>query len=197
MTTQLPDRRVQRTRKLLQDALVALILEQGYAAVTVQAIIDRANIGRSTFYAHFQDTESLLLSTFEWLWEDFERYFATQPNTAERPPWELTLRLFQHVHQQQRFYKALLSEKAGVAAMGKVNQTLTLRIGAHLGAFAPHAPPLMRELVAHFSIHGLIALLTWWLDNDLPFSPAEMNEILQKLLHPGVENMLQPRWKSS
>jgi AcrR family transcriptional regulator len=48
MTTKAPDRRVQRTRKLLQEALIALVLEKGYEAVTVQDIIDRANVGRST-----------------------------------------------------------------------------------------------------------------------------------------------------
>ena len=57
MATKAPDRRVQRTRKLLQDALMALILEKGYEAVTIQDIIDRANVGRSTFYAHFLDKQ--------------------------------------------------------------------------------------------------------------------------------------------
>lgn len=48
MATKRPDRRVLRTRKLLQEALIALVLEKGYEAVTVQDIIDRANVGRST-----------------------------------------------------------------------------------------------------------------------------------------------------
>jgi hypothetical protein len=48
MAAKTPDRRVQRTRKLLQDALIALVLEKGYEAVTVQDIIDHANVGRST-----------------------------------------------------------------------------------------------------------------------------------------------------
>jgi AcrR family transcriptional regulator len=59
------DRRVQRTRALLRDALMSLIAEKGYRAITVQNIIDRANLGRSTFYAHYQDKEDLLLSGME------------------------------------------------------------------------------------------------------------------------------------
>jgi AcrR family transcriptional regulator len=58
------DRRVQRTRKILQDALVELILEKGFDKVTVQDVIERANIGRSTFYSHFKDTEDLFLICF-------------------------------------------------------------------------------------------------------------------------------------
>ena len=49
------DRRVQRTRQLLQDALISMMIEKGYAATTVQDIIGRANVGRATFYAHFAD----------------------------------------------------------------------------------------------------------------------------------------------
>ena len=52
MTDQKVDRRVQRTRQLLEDALIALILEKGYDKITVQNIVDQANVGRSTFYAH-------------------------------------------------------------------------------------------------------------------------------------------------
>ena len=59
------DRRVQRTRTLLTRALMELIVEKGYQAITVQDIIDRANLGRSTFYAHFLDKEDLLMSGLE------------------------------------------------------------------------------------------------------------------------------------
>ena len=55
------DRRVRKTRKALRDALVELTLEKGYAAVTVGDIADRADVGRTTFYAHFTDKEDLLL----------------------------------------------------------------------------------------------------------------------------------------
>lgn len=194
MAEKLPDRRIQRTRKLVQDALIELILEKGYAAVTVQEIIDRANIGRSTFYAHFQDTESLFLSTFDWLWADFERYFAQRANASPQPPWALTLRLFQHVQSQRRLYQAIIGEKAGVAAIAQVHKTLTLRIGNHLRDFAPTAPAPLISLVAHHCIHTIVGLLTWWLDNHLPFSAEEMNETCRTLLQPGVEKVLHPQW---
>src|SRR6266498_3288418 len=56
------DRRVQRTRQLLQDALIAMVIEKGYDATTVHDIIDRTNVGRATFYAHFPDKQTLLTS---------------------------------------------------------------------------------------------------------------------------------------
>src|SRR5437867_8818115 len=55
------DRRIQRTRKTLHEALMALVLEGPYDSITVQQILDRANVGRSTFYTHFQDKDELLM----------------------------------------------------------------------------------------------------------------------------------------
>ena len=65
------DRRVQKTRKLLQEALMELVAEKGYEAVTIREILDKANVGRSTFYAHFQDKDQLLHSILELLDELF------------------------------------------------------------------------------------------------------------------------------
>ena len=69
MTAKAEDRRVQRTRALLLSALLDLIVEQGYEEITVQDIVDRANVGRSTFYAHFLDKRELLLTGVDGLQE--------------------------------------------------------------------------------------------------------------------------------
>src|SRR5437870_12815201 len=80
-----PDRRVQRTRKLLQDALVSMMIEKGYEATTVQDIIDRANVGRATFYAHFADKDTLLASRIE----DLRAMLTQQQEQALARPGEL------------------------------------------------------------------------------------------------------------
>src|SRR5438067_6661592 len=65
MAAQAIDRRIQRTQELLKTALMSLIQEKGFETLSVQDIIDRANVGRATFYAHFDNKEDLLLSGFE------------------------------------------------------------------------------------------------------------------------------------
>lgn len=54
------NRRVQRTRRRLREALIALVLERGWERTTVQDVCDRADVGCSTFYLHFQSKEKLL-----------------------------------------------------------------------------------------------------------------------------------------
>src|SRR5919198_534909 len=61
------DRRIQRTQQLLRSALMSLIQEKGFESLSVQDIIDRANVGRATFYAHFDNKEDLLASGIEEL----------------------------------------------------------------------------------------------------------------------------------
>ena len=64
MRAKTPDRRVQRTRRLLHKALMSQVLEKKYESITVQEILDVADVGRSTFYTHFQDKDELLVSGF-------------------------------------------------------------------------------------------------------------------------------------
>jgi AcrR family transcriptional regulator len=88
-----PDRRVGKTRKALREALTDLILERGYESVTVQDLIDRADVGRSTFYAHFIDKDDLLMSIFAELQvpgPDTSRW------TPDDPAFSWTLDLFRH-----------------------------------------------------------------------------------------------------
>ena len=66
------DRRVRRTRERLQQALIELIGDRGYDAVTIQQIVDRANVGRTTFYAHYGSKDDLFMSCHEAIVSEFQ-----------------------------------------------------------------------------------------------------------------------------
>ena len=83
MATKKVDRRIQRTRRLLQDALITLILEKGYDKITVQDIIDEANVGRSTFYAHYLDKDDLMASSLELLRAELHQHLVGADNGDE------------------------------------------------------------------------------------------------------------------
>jgi AcrR family transcriptional regulator len=186
------DRRIMRTRKFLQEALLALILEKGYEEVTIQDVLDRANVGRSTFYAHFQDKEALFLSEFETLRTLFEHHLLSQP-APDTSPWSLSLVMFQHAQSNLQLYKALAGKQGGSMALVHLQNYLSSLLRAHLKQrFSQQAskqiPP---EILAHYLVNAFISLLTWWLDNNLPYSAERMNEIFRQLTEPGVEEVMQ------
>ena len=188
MAKKIIDRRIQRTRQLLQESLVALILEKGFEAVTVQDIIDRANVGRSTFYSHFQDKEDLFLSGFEHLRIQFEEQLLGQPPT-EVNPWTLSLVMFKHAQDYRRVYKALVGERGGHTMLANVQKFLMTHVNEHLKTQLPikKKSKIPSEILTVYVVNSLTALLTWWLDNDSPYSAEQMNDFYRQLVEPGVE----------
>ena len=176
MPKQKIDRRVERTRQSLQNALSELILEKGYEKVTVQDVIDRANVGRSTFYAHFESLDQLLLSGFEPLRAQFEDFLSGAEFDHETP-WALSLTMFQQVQKQ----------KGGFITLTHVQKFLYGYLLDHLNMSLPkrnkNIPP---ELLAHYVASSFISLMTWWIDNNSPFSAEKMSAIFRQLVEPGT-----------
>src|SRR5712664_3203059 len=79
-----PDRRVRRTRESLHKALISLALEKHYDSITVQEVLDRADVGRSTFYTHFQSLDELLISGTQELRRTLHAALENQRKSAKR-----------------------------------------------------------------------------------------------------------------
>ncbi|MBI4673810.1 MAG: TetR/AcrR family transcriptional regulator [Chloroflexi bacterium] len=189
------DRRIQRTRQLLQNALSELILEKGYEAVTVQDILDRANLGRSTFYAHYTDKDALFLSGFEVLrqvFEDHTKGWMAGKGLAHGKPTDLWRALFQHASANQRYYKAMLGKRSGDMLLKHVREYLLDHVRKNLKALARSEKKLgvPLDVQAEFVVSSFLALLTWWLDRDMPYSPEQMVQMLEHLVMPGLNRVL-------
>src|SRR5688572_7301569 len=107
------DRRSVRTRRNLGDALVALILRKGYDAITVQDIIDEADVGRSTFYMHYTGKEDLLRASFETLRAALTDAAVAQHGPADEP-LRFSLALFEHACAHKHVYRALAGGRGGL-----------------------------------------------------------------------------------
>ncbi len=191
------DRRVQRTRQVLNEALMALIIEKGYEEVTVQDILDRANLGRSTFYAHYRDKDDLLLSGLEQLRQSFEEQShaaATGGHGAKGEPFDPILAFFQHAGEHHRLYKALVGKKGGEMVQKWLHQYVSEAVRDHLQVRSRGAryaiPP---DIVVYFAASSFLSLVTWWLDHDMPYTAEQMNAIFKQLVMPGIEKALKSK----
>jgi hypothetical protein len=183
------DRRIQRTRKVLQDALIALIIEKGFDKVTIQDVTRRANIGRSTFYLHFKDIEDLFLSGFENLWVLFEEHFSNQ-TMGSISVWDLSLIVFKHTQSYIQVYKAMIGKQGGKIMSSQMHKVLSVLIYENIKGKRINDQQVPIELVVFHLTSSLTSLITWWIDHELPHSPKRMNEIFQQLTQPTIQNIL-------
>lgn len=188
------DRRVQRTRALLLSALLDLIAEKGYEDVTVQDIVDRANVGRSTFYAHFLDKRELLLTGLDSLHEFLIQQQSTRDLGAK--PRERLLRfslvLFEHVQSNIQFCRALLGTQSGAIVEPRIKQILGDFVGRDIdGCISPgRALALPRDVIVQFTVSAYLGMLRWWMDQPVPCSPEQIDRQFRALAVPALMAVL-------
>jgi AcrR family transcriptional regulator len=187
MKTQKDDRRSQRTRQALHQALFALVREKRYETITVQDIIDRANVGRSTFYAHFVDKEDLASYGMEEMLDDLAKHSA-----PAGPGLIATRVLFEHVRQQFPLFQMQMRDRGLELFFERGHAFWSKKIEQDLQARLPpgQTPAVPPAIVASYVTGAWVTLLKWWLDNKMPYTPERMEEIFQHLVMPGVEAAL-------
>ena len=186
-----PDRRVSRTRRSLKEALTDLILEKGYEAVTVQDVIDRADVGRSTFYAHFVDKDDLLMAILADLDVPGPDTTEWQPND---PAFGWTLQLFRHFGSGKRLFKAVASSNSSALARRETTKRLEDLARAELSRLraARKLDPFRLETVTRFLVGTFIGFMDWWMREENEHLPAEqVDHAFRSLVLPGVANVLE------
>ena len=190
------DRRIQKTRKLLQEALVSLILEKNYESISVQDILDRANVGRSTFYTHFQNKDELLINGVH---QDLRGMLQTaQSATSGVLPYEkivgFSLTMFEHAYEYRNVWKALLVSRAGAVVRQNIHEMLAdlIRDG-YRKEFqrrrkADSEVPF--ELLVHFLAATFMSVMSWWLDQHNPLPPKKIEGFFQALVLPVITSNL-------
>jgi AcrR family transcriptional regulator len=186
------DRRVRRTRRTLHEALISLVLEQGYERITVQDILDRADVGRSTFYAHFRDKEALLVASFDGMREELRQELdAMTPGVPAADPARPAAVIFEHAHRHRRVYRALCGKHGGDLVHRYLHRLISELLREHLRPHLTAADSdLPVDVVAEFYSNAGLGLLLWWVGQDFPHDPAWLARIYQRLAMPGILNAL-------
>jgi AcrR family transcriptional regulator len=185
-------RRVRRTRELLRSAFCSLIHEKGYDRITVQDILDRADVGRSTFYAHYRDKEDLLRSGFE----DDHAALAAEKDAAERqagretPFLQPLLAVFQHVEAYRQFWGPTSRTGGHDLVVRILQEGIDDLVRAHFRSQFPDADPNQLDAPMRFVASACMGLLMWWLDNDIPWSAQEVHATFQRLATQGVKRFV-------
>lgn len=181
MAKKIPDRRIQRTRTLLQDALISMVVEKGYDATTVQDIVDRANVGRATFYAHFADKETLFHSRLE----DLRSFIAEQQRQS---PGKLgfSLVMLEHAHSNLAVWRAIAGRESGAFALQRIQRLIADLANGDLSADAFEGTAEQRELAVQYIAGAFMSVLTWWLERGGRPSPTTVDAAFRSLVFQGL-----------
>jgi AcrR family transcriptional regulator len=172
------DLRVRRTHKLLWEALMAELSERAFEEITVKDICERAMVHRTTFYKHYVDKYALLEQGMRQMYDALVAEGGHMPPSAfslDQPP-PYFIRLFEHVAEHQHFYKLMLCGE-GVGRFQKlVKEYIAEVAGDKMRALPPahqkSAFPLAMQV--QFVAGGILSLLAWWLEQNMPLSPYQM-----------------------
>jgi AcrR family transcriptional regulator len=160
--------------------------------LTVQEIIDRANVGRATFYAHFDNKDDLLLSGFD----DFraslkahQREALAHGRNVEDRVFGFSHEIFNHTNEYREVFRAMVGKRSGATLQRVLHKLLVDLVREDVKQTVARAEnaAVPSEAVVHFIAGGLFGLLMWWLEGRPRLSVGEVNALFRRLAIPAFK----------
>jgi len=186
------DRRIQKTQQALHDALISLMREKRYDDILVQEILDRANVGRSTFYMHYRDKDELLLSGIDHLSEFLQAAQAeVSANTKNRYDKVIgfSFAMFDHAYDHRDVYRSLVHGIGWTIVRQKMEAMIAELVQKEVKPYYNKlkSPDMPLELFVLYIVSVFFSLLTWWIDKRKDFSPQEIDNCFRELIIPALK----------
>lgn len=182
------DRRIIKSRRLMREALVSLMNEKSYDSITVKEITDRADLNRATFYLHFSDKDDLLFQANEDILykvlDGIEQYNIEFFTGYTGIPDPKVLLFFKRIAENSNFFKVMLT-KANIECTNRLQSFIYRWIYDNLSSISKNKgnPLIAIETISRYHSAALVGLLTWWLQNNMPYEAEEMVIQLSKLVN--------------
>ena len=177
------DRRVRRTRELLQKKLIELIGERGYDAIKIQDIVDRANVGRTTYYLHYSSKDELFMSCHEAIVSEFHSLHPRAREellSPEAPPGMISA--YRHLLDARPLLYPIFQGKDGPLILRRIRDRSAQEIEASLrAAFAEADSVIPLDVLANYLAGAQIALVQWWLEKRQPHTPENLAHTFYRL----------------
>lgn len=189
------DRRVRRTREVLQKALMDLIHERGYDAITIQDIVDRPNIGRTTFYLHYNSKDDLFMSCHEAIVSEFhlgphEPLSRDELLSSEAPAGMASA--YRHLADVRTVLHPIFQGKDSQLIVRRMREWSAQEIEASLrAAFGGTQSIIPLDVLANYLAGARIALVQWWLKQRQSHSPEELAQSFHRLQRAAIRDAFE------
>ncbi|RJE83269.1 TetR/AcrR family transcriptional regulator [Paenibacillus sp. 1011MAR3C5] len=178
------DRRIARSKVALRDALLTLMSEKSFSAITITEIVERANYNRGTFYTHYENKEGLLDEVISELIDELiESFRAPYGDLDVFRVDELTansVKIFEHIHDRAPVYTTLFHSDVLPVIKEKMFGAIKKLSSEEL---EQETESINRELMMVYSIHALMGLVFHWIEGGFQYTPAYMQDQLIKMIN--------------
>ncbi|MDI7776543.1 TetR/AcrR family transcriptional regulator [Asticcacaulis sp. EMRT-3] len=185
------DRRISRTRGLLQHAFIALIMRKGYDATTIQDICEEANVGRSTFYSHYTSKEDLKRKGLEHIRSALQARQKDALGGSQKEvtvPFSFSLIMFEHARDHLQLCRALLGSDGASISLGSIRQIIADLVRTEVLAVTTKGSGQVDigELKVHFIVGAFMGILTAWMDTGAIQSPIDVDSLFRTMITEGA-----------
>lgn len=193
---QTEDRRIQKTKNLLHEALSSLIREKPYDEIVVQEILDRANVGRSTFYMHFRDKDELLVSSIH---DMLGSVHAPPEAPFSGKPYErmvaFSLPVFEHIYRHRRTGATMMGVRGRAVIHDHLQKIVAKQIAdemrKHLQGRRSQVTKIPQDILVQYIASTFILVLNWWIENRTVPQPSVADAMFRALIMPTLGAALQ------
>jgi AcrR family transcriptional regulator len=195
------DRRVRKTRRALREAMLNLMEEKGYDQVTIEELTNRADIGRTTFYLHYNAKQDLLIEQFGELMDQLVAQLSQIPLSAwsqdgdmmavDSHPNRPICMIFQHAAENEELYRIVLQGEGVDQAAERLQAIMTNAVNAYLShKLGDESEQLTLQIpidvFANYFAGALLGVIKWWLEAGMPYTSQEMEAMFFQMFLPGA-----------
>jgi AcrR family transcriptional regulator len=189
MSEEKQNRRIQRTRQLLQRSLLQLIDEKGYDAISIQDITEKANLGRSTFYLHYPSKDALLLDHHAEFAAHLKLWKLSREELLSDEPQAGLLRFLKELTRAREFYLKISRAKDSEFIMRGVRQQMIQNLGESLRlAFPDLSPNKPLEILTTYIVGAQLAMIDWWMSQRNSYLPEEILRSLHQFQRAAIRD---------
>lgn len=185
------DRRVERTKTSLHHALLGLAREKPYPSIAVKEILDRANVGRSTFYAHFRDKDDLLESGIHQMLRSMPG--GQHPGDRADGVVAFSLPLLQYIDEHRRSAGPKMKHEGRAAMHQRLRRVLTDVVAERVAHISPQpsAAAISLDLISRHIAATFVLVLNWWIEAEPAWTPEEVDAQFRRLVTPALAEVLR------
>lgn len=180
------DRRSQRSRREITNALLDLLTLKKFNEITIQEITDTADVGRATFYLHYRNKEECLMQMLTDGFDSLVAEIEQMTGKGDRNFIEVLEKVFQYTSDNRKLFLALLSDNPRPNIMEDLQSYIQEKVMK--GAAMPHnLNPLIKKAISVNLTGALIAFILWLLKDEPDISPHQAAKIFVEFFQNGAK----------